>query len=123
MRSAPHDLGKTRKKKSHCDEFTSAAKTRHRGGWITEEDPGDYYSSKFKPNNNWRSPSNSFDRRVKIPRSYGDYASSSHSSEKPRKLNFNSSPSNGSSRYHQHRYSASRFGNNDDGMGRNNNWW
>ncbi|KAI3461221.1 hypothetical protein Pfo_017884 [Paulownia fortunei] len=122
VRSAPRDLGKTRKKKkSQSGEFTSAAKTKHRRGWITE-DPGDFYSKSEA--NNWRSPANTSDRRAKIPSSNGDYPSSSHSSKKPRKLNFNNSPSNGSSRFYQHRYSASRFGNNsNDGMGRNNNWW
>ncbi|KAL0437107.1 UNVERIFIED_CONTAM: hypothetical protein Sradi_0418600 [Sesamum radiatum] len=102
VRSAPHDLGKSRrKKKSQHTEFASAVQKKHRGGWITE-DPGDYYSTKTK-SNNWRSPVTPKDRRSKISTSNGDYASSSRSSKKPRKLNFNNSASNGSSKFYHHR--------------------
>ncbi|KAL2240020.1 UNVERIFIED_CONTAM: hypothetical protein Sindi_0643200 [Sesamum indicum] len=123
VRSAPHDLGKSRrKKKSQHAEFASAVQKKHRGGWITE-DPGDYYSTKTK-SNNWRSPVTPKDRRSKISTSNGDYASSSRSSKKPRKLNFNNSTSNGSSKFYHHRYSASRFGNSsNDWGGRNYEWW
>ncbi|PIN05755.1 E3 ubiquitin ligase interacting with arginine methyltransferase [Handroanthus impetiginosus] len=123
VKSAPHDLDKTcKKKKSQYGEFTSATRRKHRGGWITE-DPGDYYSGESK-SNHWRSPATPSDRRSKISSSKVDYASSSRSSKKPRKLNFNNSASNGSSRYHRHKYSASRFGNNiNDGMGRAYDWW
>ncbi|KAL0460856.1 UNVERIFIED_CONTAM: hypothetical protein Slati_0712800 [Sesamum latifolium] len=116
VRSAPHDLGKSRrKKKSQHTEFASAVQKKHRGGWITE-DPGDYYSTKTK-SNNWRSPATPKDRRSKISTSNGDYASSSRSSKKPRKLNFNNSASNGSSKFYHHRYSASRFGNSGNDWG------
>ncbi|KAH6814771.1 Glycosyl hydrolase family protein [Perilla frutescens var. frutescens] len=123
-RSAPHDIGKTRKKKKHQSiEFSSPVKPKHRGGWITE-DPEDYYTSKSK-DNYWRSPATPRDRKARNPYSNGgDYASSSYSSKNPRKINFHDSPSNGSNRYHQRRYSASRFGNNSNGgAGRNNEWW
>ncbi|KAL8029533.1 hypothetical protein ABFX02_14G230700 [Erythranthe guttata] len=124
-RSAPHDLDKPwKKKKSQYTEFSSAAKTKHRGGWIAEDPEEDYYYSKNKENNNWRSPAGSNDRRARIPSTHDDYASTSHSSRRTHKLNFSNSPANGSSRYYQHRYSTSRFGNNsNDGTGRNNNWW
>ncbi|XP_057782104.1 protein AIR2-like isoform X2 [Salvia miltiorrhiza] len=124
-RSASHDIGKAWKgKKSKGIEFYSAAKPKHKGGWITE-DPGDYHSSKSQ-DNYWRSPATPRDRKSRNPYSNGDYASSSHSSKRPRKINFNDSPSNGSNRYHQRRYTASRFGNNSNGyggVGRNDDWW
>ncbi|KAK4441358.1 hypothetical protein Salat_0470700 [Sesamum alatum] len=70
VRSAPHDLGKSRrKKKSQHAEFASAVQKKHRGGWITE-DPEDYYSTKTK-SNNWRSPATPKDRRSKISTSNG----------------------------------------------------
>ncbi|KAL8479906.1 hypothetical protein ACS0TY_026739 [Phlomoides rotata] len=104
--SAPHDFGKTRKKKNfQSGAYTSASKTKHRGGWSTE-DPGDYYpySSKSK-SNNWRTPSTPNNRRSNFSSPSGDYAPG------------------GSPRFYQHRYSASRFGNSNGDMGRNNNYW
>ncbi|KAK6144156.1 hypothetical protein DH2020_020976 [Rehmannia glutinosa] len=121
--SAPHDFGKTRKKKkSQFVESAPPAKTKHRHGWTTEH-PEDYNYSNNTYANNWRSPSNSSYKGDRFANSYGDYASSSHSSQKPHKLNYNYSPSyGGSSRSYQHnRYSASRFGN--DSRGRNDNYW
>ncbi|KAL3828640.1 hypothetical protein ACJIZ3_017442 [Penstemon smallii] len=122
VKSAPHDLSKSRKKKkSQHGEFSSAVKPKHRGGWMTEH-PGDLYGSKHSANN-WRSPVTPTNRRSNISGSYRDHASSSHSPKNPRKLNFNNSASSGSSRFYQHRYSASRFDNSgNDGIRRNYNW-
>ncbi|XP_042045210.1 protein AIR1-like isoform X1 [Salvia splendens] len=123
--SVPRDIGKSRKGKKFKDiEFHSAAKPKHKGGWSTEH-PGDYHSSKNQ-DNYWRSSATPRDRKSRNPYSNGDYASSSHSSKKPRKINFNDSPSNGLSRFHQRKHSTSRFGNRINGYGgtgRNDDWW
>ncbi|XP_042012188.1 protein AIR2-like [Salvia splendens] len=123
-RSVPRDIGKERKgKKSKGIEFHSAAKPKPKGGWMTEH-PGDYHGS--DQDNYWRSPATPRDRKSRNSYSNCVHASSSHSSKKPRKINFNDSTTNGSNRYHQRRYTASRFGNNSNGYGgsgRNDDWW
>ena len=121
-RSVPSDLGKTRKRKKaqYEEEFTTPPNSKWRGGWITE-DPGDLSPGKA---HGWGSPVTPTNNRKKthIPLT-SDHASSSRSSRKDQKLHFGASASNGSSKFYQHRYSASRFGNfNSDGMRRNYYW-
>ncbi|KAL6527890.1 hypothetical protein OROMI_029701 [Orobanche minor] len=123
--SAPHDLGKTQKKnKSQFREFASGSRTKHRRGWTTEY-PDDSYGYQTNANNYWGSPSNSSHRRNNFASPNGYHTPSSYSSQKTRKLSFNNSSAGGSSRSYQHRYSASRFNyyNENDGRGRNYNWW
>ncbi|GFZ01528.1 zinc knuckle (CCHC-type) family protein [Actinidia rufa] len=114
-RSVPFDLGSTRKRKKaqYEEEFTTPPNSKWRGGWITE-DPGDLSRGKAKVRG-WGSPVTPTNNRNKayIPLTSG-HASSSRSSRKD---------SNGSSKFYQHRYSASRFGNfSSDGMRRNYYW-
>ncbi|XP_057513637.1 uncharacterized protein LOC130795519 [Actinidia eriantha] len=114
-RSVPFDLGSTRKRKNaqYEEEFTTPPNSKWRGGWITE-DPGDLSCGKAKVRG-WGSSVTPTNNRNKayVPLTSG-HASSSRSSRKD---------SNGSSKFYQHRYSASRFGNfSNDGMRRNYYW-
>ncbi|XVE90444.1 hypothetical protein DITRI_Ditri20bG0078200 [Diplodiscus trichospermus] len=109
-KSAPHDHGKSFKRKNFQfeeDGFSTPRKAKQRGGWITE-DPGDYPSKKFR-RNHWNFPQTlSNQGRNKSPLSSGGRRSGSQSSK----------PKN------SHIYSASRFskfGSDDPRM--IYNWW
>ncbi|GAA0141751.1 hypothetical protein LIER_02821 [Lithospermum erythrorhizon] len=147
-RSVPNDLGKARKKKFHYDEgFTSASKSKHRGGWGTEDpgdfqehggwhgsaytskhrggwtadDPGDFYDSGYKANG-WRSPVTPNNWKTK---NYG-YAENNYSSSPSKRVqhhNFSNSGSYGSSKNYHHGFSASRFGNNNSDVSRRYYHW
>ncbi|KAK3002204.1 hypothetical protein RJ639_020973 [Escallonia herrerae] len=121
VRAVSHDPGKARKRKNNQyeeDFFTSPSKSKHRGGWITE-DPGDFTPRKAKWNG-WRSPATpSYQKKF----SAGGHASSSYSSKTASKLHYGHSSANGSANFYQHRFSASRFGNSSGGgMRRNYDW-
>lgn len=143
----PQDKGKARKrKKAQYEGVASSSKSKKRGGWITE-DPGDVSRRKYKANNNGRnSPVTPTNRASRIPfyGAFGVYASSPHSYNSGRRLQFGNSPSNGppiyyhhpnpasngSAQYyhHQHRFSVSRFGNSSNDGSRqywhnNSNYW
>ncbi|GMP91790.1 hypothetical protein CsSME_00042319 [Camellia sinensis var. sinensis] len=97
--------------KFQCEgEFTMPSNSEWRGGWITE-DPGDLPRGKAKVHG-WVSPATPTNMRNKSYTSItGGHSSSSYSSRKTEKFHFGASASNGSSKFNQHRYSASRFGN------------
>ena len=66
-RSAPHDVGKTRRKKRPLTEergFTTPKKSRSRGGWTTEH-PGEFSPSESKWKS-WRSPVTPSTKSTKI---------------------------------------------------------
>ncbi|CAK9175480.1 unnamed protein product [Ilex paraguariensis] len=122
IRSVPHDLGKPRKKRKNQyveGGFTRSGKGKQRGGWITE-DPGDIHHYEAKANG-WRSPVTPTNKNSKISNFIASgHASNSRASWKTRKLHFENSASNGSAKFYEHRFSASRFGNSSsDGMRRN----
>ncbi|KAL6966745.1 hypothetical protein U1Q18_032537 [Sarracenia purpurea var. burkii] len=142
VKSAPSDLGKSRKrKKAHYEGgYSTPSNSKRRGGWITEdpvytpsnskwrggwitEDPGDLYYGKAKVHG-WGSPVTPTNKRNKNYASItGGHASSSYSSRKTQKLHFGASASNGSSKFYQHRYSAPRFDKfSSHAMRRNYNW-
>lgn len=114
FKSAPHDLGKIRKrKKSKYEEreITTPYKSRQRGGWITE-DPEDFPLEKPRKKS-WKSPA--------TPTNWSHY-STSQSSKRSWNAHYGSTPQKqGLSNSFQHRYSASRFGNNTNS--RNDDWY
>ncbi|KAK2972645.1 hypothetical protein RJ640_003023 [Escallonia rubra] len=121
VRAVSHDPGKARKRKNNQykeDFFPSPSKSKHRGGWITE-DPGDFTPRKAKWNG-WRSPATpSYQKKI----SAGGHTSSSYSSKTASNLHYGHSSANGSANFYQHRFSASRFGNSSSsGMRRNYDW-
>ncbi|KAL7174541.1 hypothetical protein ACSBR2_033728 [Camellia fascicularis] len=122
--SVPSDPAKAHKRrKAQCEgEFTQPSNSKWRGGWITE-DPGDLPRGKAKVHG-WVSPATPTNMRNKSYTSItGGHSSSSYSSRKTQKFHFGASASNGSSKFYQHRYSASRFGNSSsDGIRRNYDW-
>ncbi|KAK0598017.1 hypothetical protein LWI29_030781 [Acer saccharum] len=77
IKSAPHDLGKARKrKKPQYDEkmILTPRKSNHRGGWITK-DPRDDFSYEKSKRNHWRSlatPSESWDNKIYMIIEYGN---------------------------------------------------
>ncbi|KAK3040196.1 hypothetical protein RJ639_028446 [Escallonia herrerae] len=121
VRAVSHDPGKARKRKNNQyeeDFFTSPSKSKHRGGWITE-DPGDFTPRKAEWNG-WRSPATpSYQTKF----SAGGHASSSYSSKTASKFHYGHSSANGSANFYQHRFPASRFGNSSSGGIRRNYDW
>ncbi|KAK8532204.1 hypothetical protein V6N13_131539 [Hibiscus sabdariffa] len=100
-KSAPHDQGKIRKsKKIKFEEngFSTPRKEKQRGGWITE-DLEDFSNRKPSSRSHWSSPRTPPTERRKKP----------------------SSASRSSKTKNSHRYSASRFG--DDQPRGGYNWW
>ncbi|XP_009800117.1 protein AIR1-like isoform X1 [Nicotiana sylvestris] len=103
FRSVPRDFGRAWKKKGKNEGgYMSGYQMKRKGGWIPD-DPED-----FPQPNNWRSPSTPRNKRAKISNfSSGGHASGSRSSRKSNRLDFDSSASYGSGKYHHHRFSAS----------------
>ncbi|KAJ7964826.1 zinc finger CCHC domain-containing protein 7 isoform X2 [Quillaja saponaria] len=83
--SVPNDMSKARKRrKVHTEErgFTTSKKSKHRGGWVSE-DPGDFSPIKYKKNQ-WRSPATPFAKGNKS--SGGSHFRSSRSPKKVQKV-------------------------------------
>ncbi|XP_061348783.1 uncharacterized protein LOC133294142 isoform X2 [Gastrolobium bilobum] len=145
-RSAPHDVGKARKKNwppteergyttpkksksrggwmmEHPAEggFTTPNKFKSRGGWMTEH-PGEFSPSKPK-RSSWRSPGTSSTRSTKIHSFGGGSHTPSSKSSKAWKDHAGTSKSQGSAKAFHHRFSASRYGNSSSDGHRNHNWW
>lgn len=111
-RSAPHGLGKAHKRKNIQYEesgFTTPQKSRHRGGWITE-DPGDSSFRNYRKNG-LRSPATPSGKSHSKHSSKGFGTPTQHMK------------SQGSSRTFQNRYSGMRFGNSSSDGRRNYEWW
>ncbi|XP_073146020.1 uncharacterized protein [Henckelia pumila] len=122
VKSAPHDFGNMHKKQRiRYGEPSPPAEVKHRGGWTTEH-PGDFHSTKSKPNH-WRSPVTPNNRGSKISSWNGSYSSSSRTPK--RHSNFHTdSTSNGFDHYYPNRFSTSRYGNSsNDWSGRSYNRW
>ncbi|EEF34811.1 cellular nucleic acid binding protein, putative [Ricinus communis] len=126
-KSAPQDLGKSRKKrksKSGERSNTTPKKSKQRGGWLTEDPTGDFSQSKFKKNH-WRSPSKLSYQGHKISTgTTGGHPgmSSSPSYKKMRNNHWGPSQLQGSASPFHQRYSASRFSNSSNaGFRRNYN--
>ncbi|KAL5537801.1 hypothetical protein UlMin_046129 [Ulmus minor] len=154
FKSAPHDLGKARRKNKTPYEgsrATTPKKSKHRGGWITEdpvdfslercnraitpqkskhrggwttEDPEDFSLERCK-RNSWRSPAASPSGKGHRNSVYtsGGHVSSSRSPNLARNVYGTPNFHRQSSASH-HNYSASRFGNSSSsGNTRNYDWW
>ncbi|KAK3205533.1 hypothetical protein Dsin_019579 [Dipteronia sinensis] len=121
IKSAPHDLGKARKrKKTQYDEkpITTPRKSNHRGGWITE-DPGDDFSYEKGKWNHWRSPATPSGKGHQISGLISDRRHHHHHHH-----HHLSSPQSSKEKNYHHRFSASRFDNSgSDGIRRNHDWW
>ncbi|XP_015873253.3 uncharacterized protein LOC107410354 [Ziziphus jujuba] len=111
-KSVPHDLGKARKRKKIQYEesgFTTPQKSRHRGGWITE-DPGDFSLRKCRKNV-FRSPATASGKGHSKHSRKGFGTPTQHIK------------SQGSSKTFQNGYSGVRFGNSSSDGRRNYDWW
>lgn len=118
--STPSDFVKTRKKKEkYEDYFTPDRKTKRRGGWIMDDDPGDFSGY----NNSWKSHASSSSKSWKYNNgNTNGHASNPWSPRKPRTTNSSHSHSSASSKHTHHRFSASRFGDFSHGEVRNRDW-
>eukprot|EP00262_Sarcandra_glabra_P017276 TRINITY_DN5864_c0_g1_i1.p1 TRINITY_DN5864_c0_g1~~TRINITY_DN5864_c0_g1_i1.p1 ORF type:complete len:485 (+),score=82.46 TRINITY_DN5864_c0_g1_i1:108-1562(+) len=117
IRSAPHDLGKTHKRKRmqfEARRIMTAGKPSRRGGWLTD-DPGDFPARKNLVNG-WTSPAKTPKKRYKDSTlAAGRHFSSSRSPLK--KIPRTPSPYRSNKSY-QKGFSASRFSNSRRRFGR-----
>ncbi|KAI9195946.1 hypothetical protein LWI28_019636 [Acer negundo] len=121
IKSAPHDLGKARKRKKpqYDEKLITPRKSNHRGGWITE-DPGDDFSYEKGKRNHWRSPATPSGKGHQI----SDLSSDGHHHHHHHHHHHLSSPQSSKKKNYHHRFSASRFDNSgSDGIRRNYDWW
>ncbi|XLR37300.1 hypothetical protein HN51_024059 [Arachis hypogaea] len=124
-RSAPHDIGKSWKKKKPFTEekgLTTPRKPKHRGGWMTEH-PAEFSPSKSK-RSSWRSPATPPYKSSKVHSFRNESYTPKSNSSKIRKFHDPSPTPRRSPHSYQTRFSASRFGHSSsDGYGRSYNWW
>ncbi|XP_031251665.1 zinc finger CCHC domain-containing protein 7-like [Pistacia vera] len=111
-KSAPNDHGKGHKKRKTQNEdigITTPQKSKHRGGWITE-DPGERSSYSETKRSRWKSPATPTSKGHKISAvTAGGHISSSRSFK--------------NKSVHHHRFAASRFDNSGNNGFRNYDWW
>lgn len=151
VKSAPNNLHKSHKRKKSQDKdkgMTTPQKSKHRGGWITEDPEEDSFRKSSKKRRSPATPSYSRHRVSnsashcqtyaspyggghKSPRAQiynhqqysADQGHRSRSSFKPHMSQYGASSSQGSENAAESRYSGSRFGNSRSDYSRRDYGW